>query len=85
MAGIFGVTTQEREKGRCLPIFLVRIMLNQIMRLADGTIVISPTLASDSEIDFEIDQLHKELEIVKEEAKRELKKQKANYDKQNNT
>ena len=40
----------------------------------DGNISIAPQLASDQEIDYEINQLIKELETIRKKAKANIKK-----------
>ena len=55
----------------------VTIALNQWGTTSDGVITISGTLASDTEIDFTINQLKNDLEAVGKDAKRILKSQRA--------
>jgi hypothetical protein len=77
MAGKFGVDNlSEKWKKGDLPMNpFVRVILNEALHCINGTIGISATLATDNEIDFEIDKLHKNLELVRKEAKLVLKKQ----------
>ena len=76
MSGKFGVFNpfQKWKKGDlpCDP--TVTIALNQ-WGTNDGVVTISESLASDTEIDFAIDQLKKNLESARKEAKRVLKSQ----------
>lgn len=76
MSGQFGVLNRfsKWKKGDfpCDP--TVTIALNQWGKIND-VVTISATLASDSEIDFAIDQLKKDLESARKEAKRVLKAQ----------
>ena len=76
MSGKFGVFNpfQKWKKGDlpCDP--TVTIALNQ-WGTNDGVVTISASLASDTEIDFAIDQLKKDLESASKEAKRVLKSQ----------
>ena len=78
MSGRFGVINpfQKWKKGDlpCDP--TVTISLNQ-WGMKDDIVTISATLASDSEIDFAIDQLRNDIESVRKEAKRVLKSQRA--------
>lgn len=52
----------------------VSISLNE-WGVKDNVIEISASLASDSEIDFAIDQLKSDIELVRKKAKRVLKSQ----------
>jgi len=54
----------------------VTIVLNEISRNQEERIAISQELADDKEIDSAIDDLQKELETVRKEAKRVLNTQK---------
>ncbi len=53
----------------------VSIALKQWGTSKDGNIIISASLATDSEIDYAVDQLKKDLELARKNAKRILKSQ----------
>ncbi len=76
MSGQFGVINpfQKWKKGDLPFDPIVTIALNQ-WGTKDGIVTISASLASDSEIDFAIDQLKNDLESARKEAKRVLKNQ----------
>ena len=77
MSGKFGVLNPYRlwKKGDmpCDP--TVTIVLNEYGTKADGSVVISSSLASDSEIDFAINRLQEDIELVRKGAKKTLKSQ----------
>lgn len=77
MSGKFGVLNpfKKWKKGDfpCSP--TVTIVLNEVLHLKDGSIGLSASLAADAEIDWVIDQLIKDLEAVRRDAKRTLKNQ----------
>ena len=87
MAGKFGVFNPFKTwKNGDLPGDpTVSIILNESGTSDDGVISISVTLVTDSEIDYAINELQKNLESVRKEAKRVLKLQKekirASFDK----
>lgn len=55
---------------------VIQIIANGIQKRKDGSVLITQSLVCDSEIDYVIDELHKELELIRSEAKRTIKKQK---------
>ena len=52
---------------------MVNIVLNSYSTLNDGIIAITAQLASDSEVDYEIDSLIRDLEQVRKTAKTKIK------------
>ena len=76
MSGRFGVFNPfQKWKKSDLPFDpTVTVALNQ-WGTNHGVVTISASLASDTEIDFAIDQLKKDLESARKEAKRVLKSQ----------
>jgi hypothetical protein len=54
---------------------VVIVVLNEWGTTSDNRMTISASLATDTEIDFAIDRLTKDLELVRREAKRVLKSQ----------
>lgn len=48
---------------------MVHIVLNRCMTLPDGSITLTASLATDTEVDYAIDQLIKELETIRKKAK----------------
>ena len=78
MAGKFGVFNpfKKWKKGDLPGDPTVSIILNEYGTSDEGVISISATLVTDSEIDNAIDELQKNLESVRKEAKRVLKLQK---------
>ena len=87
MPGKFGVFNpfQKWKKGDLPGDPTVSVVLNEYSTSEEGIVSISSTLATDSEIDYTIDELQKNLESVRKEAKRVLKAQKekirASFDK----
>ncbi|MDT7848121.1 hypothetical protein Q9292_00760 [Methylophilus sp. VKM B-3414] len=77
MSGKFGVLNpfHKWKKGDLPGDPTVSIVLNEYVTYEEG-IIISATLATDSEIDYAIDGLQKSLESARKEAKRMLKAQK---------
>lgn len=77
MSGKFGVhnpfSKWKRGDHPCDP--HVVLLLNELNQEKDGRIRLTPTLTSDSEIDYEINNMKKDLEYVGKEAKRVLKAQ----------
>lgn len=75
MSGKFGIFNpfHKWKKGDfpCDPI--VNVVLNEWGTKADGRISISASLSTDSEIDYTIDRLQKNLESTRKNAKRVLK------------
>ncbi len=76
MSGRFGIFNpfQNWKKGDLPYDPTVTIILKE-WGSNDGMITISMSLASDTEIDFSIDALKKDLETTRKEAKRQLKLQ----------
>lgn len=76
MPGRFRVINRFKEwkKGDLPGNPTVIIALNE-WATEDSIVTISESLASDSEIDFRVDQLKNDLEMVRKEAKRILKSQ----------
>ena len=76
MSGKFGIFNPfDKWKKGDLPFApTVMIALNRC-GIKNGVVKISGTLVSESEIDFTIDELKKDLESVRKEAKKSLKKQ----------
>lgn len=84
MLGKFGVFNplEKWKKGDvpCDP--TVALKLNgPVFTASDDSIMISALLAMDSEIDFAVEQLQKDLETARKEAKRILKTQQEKIDK----
>ncbi len=77
MSGKFGVFNPFRDwkKGDLPCDTHVTLVVNELNPENDGRIRMTPNLATDSEIDYEIDQMKKDLESVRKEAKRVLKAQ----------
>lgn len=78
MLGKFGVYNPfgKWKKGDdpCDPTVALKLK-EPIFTVSDGSITISALLATSSEIDFAVDQLQKDLEAARKEAKRILKAQ----------
>lgn len=87
MSGKFGVFNPFRKwkKGDPLGDTHITIVVNELNAEDDGRIRMTPKLATDSEIDYEIDQMKRDLESVRKEAKSVLKTQRdkirASFDK----
>lgn len=77
MSRIFGVFNPLRIwKKDDLPVDpVVHIVVAQPQIHGDGEIVLTASLASDQEIDFAVNEMQKDLEEVRREAKRTLDKQ----------
>lgn len=78
MPDIFAVfnPSPNWKKGDPLADPVVTIVLNEIFANARGRITISQELTSDSEIDYACDYLRNDIEAVRKEAKRVLRKAK---------
>ena len=76
MSNIFGIVgILDKWKKDDLPgNQMIYVVLNEYSTLKDGNISISPQLASDQEVDYEIDLLIKELEKIRKKAKANIKK-----------
>ena len=74
MSGRFGISYQEWKKGDLPHDPAVSIVLNEWSTI-NGLITISMSLASDTEIDFAIDQLKADLEVARKKAKSRIKYQ----------
>lgn len=77
MSGTFGILNPlQGWKAGDLPADpVVVVVLSEWHTMPEGQIAISATLATDTEIDFAIDRLAKDLESVRQEAKRVLARQ----------
>jgi hypothetical protein len=77
MSEIFAVDNpfKEWKKGDFPGDPTVNIVLNECWANSEGRITITVTLATDSEIDYAIDELQKNLESVRKESKHVLKTQ----------
>ncbi|MCL4469642.1 MAG: hypothetical protein M1547_00575 [Gammaproteobacteria bacterium] len=64
----------EWKKGDMPGNQMVNIVLNGHFRLNDGSVALTAQLATDSEVDYAIDQLIKELEMIRKKAKDNIKK-----------
>lgn len=78
MSGQFGVFNplSKWKKGDMPYDLAINIVLNGWGSVGEDLVSISALLATDTEIDFAVDQLSKDLEFVRKEAKRVLKAQK---------
>lgn len=76
MKGKFGVVgvLDGWKKGDIPGNQMVYLVLNSHFKLKNGDIVISPQMASDKEVDCEIDNLIKDLERARRKAKENIKK-----------
>lgn len=76
MSGRFGVvgTMDGWKKGDLPGNQMVNIVLNSNTTLNDGSVAITAQLASNQEVDNAIDQLIKDLEVVRKKAKEKIKK-----------
>jgi len=76
MSSKFGlIGTMDGWKKGDLPFNqMVSIILNSYSTIEDRTIAITSQLASDTEVDYAIDQLIKDLEIVRKKAKEKINK-----------
>ncbi|EXI86903.1 MAG: hypothetical protein AW11_02896 [Candidatus Accumulibacter regalis] len=77
MPDIFAVYNPLRKwkKGDLPGDPIISIVLNEIWTNNEGRIAVTATLANDSEIDYAIDKLQKDLESVRKESKHVLKTQ----------
>lgn len=75
MQGKFGVLgiLDDWEKGDIRGDQMVNIILNSHSSIRKGIICISPQLASDREVDEVVDQLIRDLESVRKEAKKNIR------------
>jgi hypothetical protein len=53
---------------------MVNIVVNSFSTLRDGSIAITADLAADQEVDYAVDQLIKDLGVVRKKAKEKIKK-----------
>ena len=53
---------------------MVNIVLNECTTIHDGSIAVTPRLATDEEVDFAVDKLIKDLEAARKKAKEKIKK-----------
>jgi DNA-binding protein YbaB len=75
MKGKFGIVGQFDgwKKGDMRGNQTVNIVLNSRSTIRDGSVSISPTLASDGEVDEVVDRLIKDLEAVRKKAKKNIR------------
>lgn len=76
MKEIFGVIgiMDSWEKGDLPGNQMVNIVLNRCLTLHDGSISLTAELATDGEVDYAVDQLIKDMEVVRKMAKEKIKK-----------
>lgn len=76
MNGKFGVVgiLDGWKKGDLPGNQMVNIVLNSYSTLRDGNIAITSQLASDTEVDYAIDGLIKDLNMARKKAKEKIKK-----------
>jgi DNA-binding protein YbaB len=75
MNGKFGIIGQFDgwKKGDMRGNQMVNIVLNSHNNIREGLVSISPTLASDGEVDEVVDRLIKDLEAVRKKAKENIR------------
>ena len=76
MKGKFGVVgvMDGWKKGDVSGKQMVNIVLNQYSKLHDGNIALTARLLTDSEVDYAIDNLIRDLEAARKKAKEKIKK-----------
>lgn len=77
MSGKFGVVNlfADWKKGDPPVDPFITLALNEVLGQVDGFPKLTATLATAPEIDFEVDQMQRDLEVVRGEAKRVLREQ----------